>query len=202
MDLCCTVLLTPEALSFRHVNVSGSDTDETATALAPKDDTPLLSIRWRTQLFVLQCMDEVFASVQRAPEHVGSHSDARDRRVLSSRVSEILRAACSASTATHRAVRWQGLQVLRDVLESFADTRDPDFSEARLLEQFQAQLAAALTPAFGADSTPDVLAAAISVCSVYIIAGVDASPTNRILRLLGSARRHSRPRCPVSANCP
>lgn len=187
MDLCCTVLLTPEALSFRHVNVSGSDTDETATALAPKDDTPLLSIRWRTQLFVLQCMDEVFASVQRAPEHVGSHSDARDRRVLSSRVSEILRAACSASTATHRAVRWQGLQVLRDVLESFADTRDPDFSEARLLEQFQAQLAAALTPAFGADSTPDVLAAAISVCSVYIIAGVDASPTNRILRLLGSA---------------
>ena len=132
-------------------------------------------------------MDEVFASVQRAPEHVGSHSDARDRRVLSSRVSEILRAACSASTATHRAVRWQGLQVLRDVLESFADTRDPDFSEARLLEQFQAQLAAALTPAFGADSTPDVLAAAISVCSVYIIAGVDASPTNRILRLLGSA---------------
>lgn len=188
MDLCCTVLLTPEALNAQRVAGAGAAVDEAATALAPQEaETSALSVRWRTQLFVLQCMHEVFACVKHSAEHVGRLSDARDQRVLSSRVSDILRAACSASTATHRAVRWQGLRVLRDVLESFVETPDPDFAEAHLLEQFQAQLAAALTAAFGADSTPDVLAAAISVCSVYISAGIDASPSNRIVRLMESA---------------
>ena len=61
----------------------------------------------------------------------------------------MLRAACSASTATHRAVRWQGLQVLRDVLESFAETPDPDFGEARLLEQFAHVAGFVLQPGIG-----------------------------------------------------
>lgn len=188
MDLCCTVLLTPEALRTQRVAGAGGDVDEAAMALAPHDtETQALSVRWRTQRFVLACMHDVLACVQTRAEHVGRGSDARDRRVLSSRVSEMLRAACSASTATHRAVRSQGLQVLRDVLESFAETPDPDFGEARLLEQFQAQLTAALTAAWGADTPPDVRAAAIAVSGVYLSAGIDPSPTSRIARRMVSA---------------
>lgn len=188
MDLCCTVLLTPEALRTQRVAGAGGDVDEAAMALAPDDtETQALSVRWRTQRFVLTCMHDVLACVHTRPEHVGRGSDARDRRVLSSRVSDMLRAACSASTATHRAVRSQGLQVLRDVLESFAETPDPDFGEARLLEQFQAQLTAALTAAWGADTPPDVRAAAIAVSGVYLSAGIDASPTSRMGRRMVSA---------------
>ena len=188
MDLCCTVLLTPEALRTQRVAGAGGDVDEAAMALAPHDtETQALSVRWRTQRFVLACMHDVLACVQTRAEHVGRGSDARDRRVLSSRVSEMLRAACSASTATHRAVRSQGLQVLRDVLESFAETPDPDFGEARLLEQFQAQLTAALTAAWGADTPPDVRAAAIAVSGVYLSAGIDPSPTSRMARRMVSA---------------
>lgn len=188
MDLCCTVLLTPEALRTQRVAGAGGDVDEAAMALAPDDtETQALSVRWRTQRFVLTCMHDVLACVHTRAEHVGRGSDARDRRVLSSRVSDMLRAACSASTATHRAVRSQGLQVLRDVLESFAETPDPDFGEARLLEQFQAQLTAALTAAWGADTPPDVRAAAIAVSGVYLSAGIDASPTSRMGRRMVSA---------------
>ena len=188
MDLCCTVLLTPEALRTQRVAGAGGDVDEAAMALAPHDtETQALSVRWRTQRFVLACMHDVLACVRTRAEHVGRGSDARDRRVLSSRVSDMLRAACSASTATHRAVRSQGLQVLRDVLESFAETPDPDFGEARLLEQFQAQLTAALTAAWGADTPPDVRAAAIAVSGVYLSAGIDASPTSRMGRRMVSA---------------
>ena len=188
MDLCCTVLLTPEALRTQRVAGAGGDVDEAAMALAPDDtETQALSVRWRTQRFVLACMHDVLACVHTRAEHVGRGSDARDRRVLSSRVSDMLRAACSASTATHRAVRSQGLQVLRDVLESFAETPDPDFGEARLLEQFQAQLTAALTAAWGADTPPDVRAAAIAVSGVYLSAGIDASPTSRMGRRMVSA---------------
>ena len=188
MDLCCTVLLTPEALRTQRAAGAGGDVDEAAMALAPHDtETQALSVRWRTQRFVLTCMHDVLACVHTRAEHVGRGSDARDRRVLSSRVSDMLRAACSASTATHRAVRSQGLQVLRDVLESFAETPDPDFGEARLLEQFQAQLTAALTAAWGADTPPDVRAAAISVGAVYLSAGIDPSPTSRLARRMVSA---------------
>ena len=188
MDLCCTVLLTPEALRTQRVAGAGGDVDEAAMALAPDDtETQALSVRWRTQRFVLTCMHDVLACVHTRAEHVGRGSDARDRRVLSSRVSDMLRVACSASTATHRAVRSQGLQVLRDVLESFAETPDPDFGEARLLEQFQAQLTAALTAAWGADTPPDVRAAAIAVSGVYLSAGIDASPTSRMGRRMVSA---------------
>ena len=188
MDLCCAVLLTPEALRTQRAAGAGGDVDEAAMALAPHDtETEALSVRWRTQRFVLACMRDVLACVQTQAEHVGRQSDARDRRVLSSRVSDMLRAACSASTATHRAVRWQGLQVLRDVLESFAETPDPDFGDARLLEQFQAQLTAALTAAWGADTPPDVRAAAISVGAVYLSAGIDPSPTSRLARRMVSA---------------
>ncbi len=79
--------------------------------------------------------------------------------------------------------------MLRDVIESFKLARDPDFEEALLLEQHQAPIAAALTPAFLADSTPEVLAAAVQVCAVFISSGVvkKVDRMGRILKQLVSA---------------
>ena len=66
---------------------------------------------------------------------------------------------------------------------------DPDFSEALLLEQYQAQVSSALTPAFGTDSSPDLAAAAIDVCATFIAAGLvtDVDRMGRILKLLVTA---------------
>lgn len=66
---------------------------------------------------------------------------------------------------------------------------DPDFEGSLLLEQHQAPIAAALTPAFGADSTPEVLASAVQICAVFVGSGVVKSVDRmgRILKLLTTA---------------
>lgn len=54
----------------------------------------------------------------------------------------------------------------------FGKTPDPDFSEASLLEQYQAQIGSALTPAFAADSSPELASEAINVCATFVATGI------------------------------
>lgn len=74
-------------------------------------------------------------------------------------------------------------------LQSFSRTVDLDFDGAPLLEQYQAPIAAALTPAFSADSYPEVLSSAIQLCAVFIASGVvqEVPKMGRILKLLTSS---------------
>lgn len=71
----------------------------------------------------------------------------------------------------------------------FGRTPDPDFAEALLLEQYQAQISSALTPAFGVDSSPELASAAVNVCATFIATGLvtDVDRMGRILKLLVSA---------------
>jgi hypothetical protein len=71
----------------------------------------------------------------------------------------------------------------------FGKTPDPDFPEVTLLEQYQAQIGSALTPAFAADSSPELAAEAINVCATFIATGIvtDIDRMGRILKLLVSA---------------
>ncbi|KAL4402247.1 retrograde transporter [Malassezia pachydermatis] len=192
MDISCVAFLTPEALhtSQQLDRAVGESADEAAAVLATShtDTAPTRTCHgWRTQAFVLECMHHIGHAVQGHAQHMGASANARDPQSLSRRVNEMVKAACSASTSDVPAVRIQGLHVLRDIMEWFATTRDPEFAEAPLLEQYAAPLAAALAPAWGAESTPDVLATAISVSAVFVAVGVDPSPNNRIVRLLTSA---------------
>ena len=63
-----------------------------------------------------------------------------------------------------------------------------------LLEQHQAPITAALTPAFSADSTPEILASAVEVCGVFVGCGIvkDVSRMGRILKLLTSGLEQSK----------
>jgi hypothetical protein len=71
----------------------------------------------------------------------------------------------------------------------FGHTPDPDFPEATLLEQYQAQIGSALTPAFAVDSSPELASEAVNICAVFISTGIvkDVDRMGRILRLLTSA---------------
>jgi HEAT repeat-containing protein 5 len=55
-----------------------------------------------------------------------------------------------------------------------------------LLEQYQAQIASALTPAFAADSSPEIAAEAISICAEFISSNIvkDIEYMGRLLRIL------------------
>ncbi|OCF33994.1 clathrin-coated vesicle protein [Kwoniella heveanensis BCC8398] len=154
-----------------------------------------LSSRWRTQLFALECLHEIVNSVSEGgrPENFDPIPARRlgvnERHMLYSRVADLIRMAFSASAALVMDVRLKGLVVLRDVIERFSSSADPDFEGALLLEQHQAPIAAALTPSFGSDSAPDVLASAVQVCAVFVGSGVvkEVSRMGRILKLLTGA---------------
>ncbi|KAI0258392.1 clathrin-coated vesicle protein [Gloeopeniophorella convolvens] len=147
-----------------------------------------LTSRWRTQLFALQCLHDICTTVARSGRK--EQLDIAYARsvgvpvtgLLVSRVPDLIRMAFTASTAYVTEIRLEGLVVLRDVIEV-------DYESALLLEQHQAPITAALTPAFTSDSTPEILASAVGACAVYVGCGIvkDVNRMGRILKLLTSA---------------
>jgi len=71
----------------------------------------------------------------------------------------------------------------------FGSVPDPDFMDAMLLEQYQAQISSALTPAFAADSSPQLAAQAVNVCATFVATGIvtDVERMGRIHKLLVSS---------------
>ena len=63
-----------------------------------------------------------------------------------------------------------------------------------MLEQHQAPITAALTPAFSSDTTPEILASAVEACAVFVGCGVvkDVGRMGRILKLLTTALEQSK----------
>ncbi|GAA6032931.1 hypothetical protein JCM8097_000054 [Rhodosporidiobolus ruineniae] len=174
---------------------AGIGAEDGAGAARPGAATARQSSRWRTQLFALECLHEVFATVVKSGRR--EHFDinraravrANKRGLLITRVADLIKMAFTASTAQVMEIRLEGLVVLKDVIDNFGASQDIDFEEALLLEQFQAPIAAALTPAFAADSYPEVLASAIQVCAVFVGSGVvkEIEKMGRILKLLTTA---------------
>ncbi|KAJ7157551.1 clathrin-coated vesicle protein [Mycena crocata] len=160
----------------------------------------LSTSRWRTQLFALECLHNICTIVATSGRR--EHLDIKYARsigitssgLLSSRVPDLIKMAFTASTAYVTEIRLEGLVVLRDVIEIFATAPDPAYDDALLLEQHQAPITAALTPAFSADSTPEILASAVHACAVFVGCGVvkDVSRMGRILKLLTVALDQSK----------
>ncbi|PPQ99633.1 hypothetical protein CVT24_005211, partial [Panaeolus cyanescens] len=157
--------------------------------------------RWRTQLFALQCLHDICTIVKQSGrrEHVDavfarSQGIQQTGGLLFSRVGDLIKMAFTASTAYVTEIRLAGLVVLRDVIEIFATSPDPAYDNALLLEQHQAPITAALTPAFSSDSTPEILASAVHACAVFVGCGVvkDVSRMGRILKLLTTALDQSK----------
>ncbi|THH07979.1 hypothetical protein EW145_g3009 [Phellinidium pouzarii] len=156
--------------------------------------------RWRTQLFALRCLHSTCRIVAESGRR--EHLDipyARSQRIvlttlLVSRVPDLIKMAFIASAAYVTEIRLEGLVVLRDVIEVFATSPDADYEGSLLLEQYQAPITAALTPAFSSDSTPEILSSAVQVCAVFVGSGIvkDAGRMGRILKLLTSALEQSK----------
>ncbi|GAA5857242.1 hypothetical protein JCM9279_001817 [Rhodotorula babjevae] len=180
------------ALADEEAQGLGVDAETGARPGAP---TARATSRWRTQLFALECLHEVFITVLKSGRR--EHFDvarakalrANRRGLLITRVPDLIKMAFTASTAQIMEIRLEGLVVLKDVIDNFGASQDVDFEDALLLEQYQAPIAAALTPAFAADSYPEVLASAIQVCAVFVGSGVvkETNKMGRILKLLTTA---------------
>ncbi|KZF21359.1 HEAT repeat protein-like protein [Xylona heveae TC161] len=143
-------------------------------------------LRWQVRTFAMDCLSEMLAVVGR---EVTAGETEQAHNILQQRIADIVRLAFSASTADVIELRIWGLRVIDQILKLFGKTPDPDFTEVSLLEQYQAQIGSALTPAFAADSSPELAAEAINVCATFIATGIvtDVDRMGRILKLLVSA---------------
>ncbi|ORY85450.1 armadillo-type protein [Protomyces lactucae-debilis] len=139
------------------------------------DGTKAESLCWQTRLFALQCLHSLVLAVPSA--------------TLGTRVADLVRMAFSASTSKVRELQLEGLRFLRSIIVHFKDLRDPDFPEVALLEQYQAQLGSALTPAFAPECHPEVAALGVHVCAEFTASGIveEVSRMGRILKLLTAA---------------
>ncbi|KAL8863455.1 MAG: hypothetical protein Q9178_000136 [Gyalolechia marmorata] len=157
---------------------------EQGAAAAPEPPQELL--RWQVRVFALQCLSKLVAVIGRDLE-LDSNSTAG--HILQSKVGEVIRMAFHASTSSVVELRVGGLKLINQILMIFGSTPDPEFSEALLLEQYQAQISSALTPAFNADSSPELASAAVNVCATFIATGMvtDVERMGRILKLLVGA---------------
>ncbi|KAL8708724.1 MAG: hypothetical protein Q9220_006450 [cf. Caloplaca sp. 1 TL-2023] len=157
------------------------ETKEQGAAATSESSQELL--RWQVRAFALQCLSILVSTVDK---HLGESTAGL---ILQSKVGDVIRMAFHASTSSVVELRVGGLKLINQILMMFGTTPDPDFTEALLLEQYQAQISSALTPAFNADSSPELASAAVNVCATFISTGMvtDVDRMGRILRLLVGA---------------
>ncbi|KAM0507264.1 hypothetical protein ACHAP8_000891 [Fusarium lateritium] len=161
---------------------AGAAKDEKET----KATSEVEPLRWQVTTFALSCIDEMFAIITK---DATANGESKAHNDLQSKVADVVRMAFSASTSSVLELRIWGLKIIGDVLKMFGKTPDPDFEEAMLLEQYQAQISSALTPAFAADSSPELASEAVNVCASFISIGIvtDVDRMGRILKTLVGA---------------
>lgn len=159
---------------------AGENKDDRA---APSDVEPL---RWQVRTFSMYLLDEIFHMVNK---DMAANGESLAQAALQNRIGDVVRMAFSASTSGVLELRIWGLKIIGNVLRIFGKVPDPDFEEAMLLEQYQAQIGSALTPAFAADSSPELASEAVSVCAAFISTGIvtDIDRMGRILKTLVAA---------------
>ncbi|SPO02739.1 related to rat omega-conotoxin-sensitive calcium channel alpha-1 subunit rbB-I [Cephalotrichum gorgonifer] len=140
-------------------------------------------LRWQVTTFAMECMNDIFIMVSK---DIIADDESESQAALQNKIADVVRMAFSASTSSVLELRIWGLKIIGAVLKMFGKTPDPDFEEAMLLEQYQAQISSALTPAFAADSSAELASEAVNVCASFIATGIvtDIDRMGRILKTL------------------
>uniref|UniRef100_A0A8B9KY74 HEAT repeat-containing protein 5B n=1 Tax=Astyanax mexicanus TaxID=7994 RepID=A0A8B9KY74_ASTMX len=170
------------------------DDDTMFTGLGDDDKTkPSVAPRWVTRVFAADCLCRIIHLCENADK---AHFDLAtapcewersDLLVL--HLSDLIRMAFMAATDHSNQLRMAGLQALEDIIKKFASVPEPEFPGHVILEQYQANVGAALRPAFSPDTPSDITAKACQVCSAWIGSGVvsDLNDLRRVHNLLVSS---------------
>ncbi|KAE8751074.1 hypothetical protein FOCC_FOCC002159 [Frankliniella occidentalis] len=157
-----------------------------------------LQPRWPTRVFAAECVRRIIAACH-SNKAVRAHFDlalAKEQQLTKTRgdflvlhLSDLVRMAFMAATSDSDPLRLEGLKTLQEVIDKFAAVPEPEFPGHLLLEQFQAQVGAALRPAFSPETPSHVTAMACQVSSAWIGSGVarDLNDLRRVHQLLVSS---------------
>ncbi|KAF2491330.1 ARM repeat-containing protein [Lophium mytilinum] len=178
----------PAVPDLQDEEVAGFATSATTAGEDPSSAAQFSQelLKWQVRTFAMDCLSDLLSMIS---GEAASQEHSPAALALQQRIADVVRIAFSASTAGVVQLRIRGLKIIDQVLKIFGKTPDPDFAEASLLEQYQAQIGSALTPAFAADSSPELAAEAVNVCATFIATGIvtDVDRMGRILKLLVSA---------------
>ncbi|XP_031435784.1 HEAT repeat-containing protein 5A isoform X2 [Clupea harengus] len=173
------------------------DRDDDASVFHARAESggPFCSLRWATRVFAVECVCRVVALCESADPAHFDMALAQERRLQEStdflvlHLADLIRMAFVAATDHSQQLRLAGLQTLLLIIRKFASVPEPEFPGHGILEQYQANVGAALRPAFTADAPPDVTAKACQVCSAWISSGVvsELKDVRRVHELLVSS---------------
>ncbi|XP_012280989.1 HEAT repeat-containing protein 5B isoform X2 [Orussus abietinus] len=195
------------AADNENTDAEGDDDQAEFHADESMRQRPAVSPRWPTRVFAAQCVRRI---VSACVNNKQAHFDlllAKEMQSAKGRgdflvlhLSDLVRMAFMAATSDCDPLRLEGLKTLQEVIDKFAKVPEPEFPGHLLLEQFQAQVGAALRPAFSAETASHVTAAACEACSAWIGSGVarDLNDLRRVHQLLVSSLEklregHTRP---------
>ncbi|XP_028994426.1 HEAT repeat-containing protein 5A isoform X2 [Betta splendens] len=202
LKLCKDVLsaasdcLAPVEASQEDEDTDPSGDDDSSAFKARSDSSgPFTALRRATRCFAMECVCRIIAQCKNADPAHFDMALAQERRLQEStdflvlHLGDLVRMAFMAATDHSNQLRLAGLQTLLVIIKRFASIPEPEFPGHVILEQYQANVGAALRPAFTADAPPDVTAQACQVCSAWIASGVvsDLRDLRRVHQLLASS---------------
>ncbi|TFK12533.1 2',5'-phosphodiesterase 12 [Platysternon megacephalum] len=202
LKLCKDVL----AASADFTSVASVDTtqeeegtkedDDVLTSESDERSHPFTNPKWSTRVFAAECVCKIISHCENAGRAHFDITLAQERKQRDSRddflvlhLADLIRMAFMAATDHSDQLRLSGLQTLLVVVRRFASVPEPEFPGHVILEQYQANVGAALRPAFAPETPPDVTAKACQVCSAWIASGVvsDLNDLRRVHQLLISS---------------
>uniref|UniRef100_A0A803T259 HEAT repeat-containing protein 5B n=1 Tax=Anolis carolinensis TaxID=28377 RepID=A0A803T259_ANOCA len=173
------------------------DDDTMFTTLGEEDKSkPSVAPRWATRVFAADCLCRIIMLCENANKVHFDLALARSAKLRNPKndllvlhLSDLIRMAFMAATDHSNQLRMAGLQALEDIIKKFAAVPEPEFPGHVILEQYQANVGAALRPAFSQDTPSDITAKACQVCSTWIGSGVvsDLNDLRRVHNLLVSS---------------
>ncbi|XP_033835045.1 HEAT repeat-containing protein 5B isoform X1 [Periophthalmus magnuspinnatus] len=172
-----------------------TDDDTMFTGLGDDDKSkPSVAPRWVTRVFAADCLCRIILLCENADKAhfdlaAARSAQAKKGDLLVRHLSDLIRMAFMAATDHSNQLRMAGLQALEDIIKKFASVPEPEFPGHVILEQYQANVGAALRPAFSPDTPSDITAKACQVCSTWIGSGVvsDLNDLRRVHNLLVSS---------------
>ncbi|XP_056147320.1 HEAT repeat-containing protein 5B [Lampris incognitus] len=208
LKLCKDVLAATTEVGGAVVFNVGKDEDDSEKKDEMDDDTmftglgeddkskPSVAPRWVTRVFAADCLCRIIFLCENADKAHFDLAAARSAQaknpkgdLLVLHLSDLIRMAFMAATDHSNQLRMAGLQALEDIIKKFASVPEPEFPGHVILEQYQANVGAALRPAFSPDTPSDITAKACQVCSTWIGSGVvsDLNDLRRVHNLLVSS---------------
>uniref|UniRef100_A0A8C0J3K9 HEAT repeat-containing protein 5B n=1 Tax=Chelonoidis abingdonii TaxID=106734 RepID=A0A8C0J3K9_CHEAB len=173
------------------------DDDTMFTTLGEEDKSkPSVAPRWATRVFAADCLCRIIMLCENANKAHFDLAMARSAKLRNPKndllvlhLSDLIRMAFMAATDHSNQLRMAGLQALEDIIKKFASVSEPEFPGHVILEQYQANVGAALRPAFSQDTPSDITAKACQVCSTWIGSEVvsDLNDLRRVHNLLVSS---------------